>query len=270
MPSQLIENKRWRLILIANYIMFFRFSAFLAGLAVFWAFGSAPIYATSPESQYFSAKGVKIHYLLQGTGEPVVLIHGWYSSAKMNWQWPGTIAALAKYHQVIALDLPGYGQSDKPHGEEAYGLQWVEDVILLLDHLNIQKAHIVGYSMGGMVTLKLIAEHPDRVLSGTLGGMGWMPEGGGNQKVWAHMGEVSAREVSKLAVTEDELKAIRTPVRVLVGNLDPVKKLYVDPLETVRKDWRVIEIRGAGHLTCIFKKQFINVIEEWVDMNRQK
>jgi pimeloyl-ACP methyl ester carboxylesterase len=270
MRSQLIENKRWRLSLTANWIGFLRFFVLLAGLTGFWTISCLSTYATSPESQYFNAKGVKIHYLLQGTGEPVVLIHGWYSSAMMNWQWPGTIAALTKNHQVIALDLPGYGKSDKPHGEEAYGLQWVEDLILLLDHLNIQKAHIVGYSMGGMVTLKLISEHPDRVLSGTLGGMGWMTEGGTNQKVWAHMGEVSAREVSKLALTEDELKAIRTPVLVLVCNLDPVKKLYVDPLETVRKDWRVIEIPGAGHLACIFKKQFINEIVEWVDMNRQK
>lgn len=270
MRSQLIENKCWRPVLIANWIGLLRFFVFLTGLAVFWTLGCLSTHATSPESQYFSAKGVKIHYLLQGTGEPVVLIHGWYSSAVINWQWPGAIAALAGNHQVIALDLPGYGQSDKPHGEAAYGLQWVEDVILLLDHLNIPRAHIVGYSMGGMVALKLISEHPDRVLSGTLGGMGWMPEGGGLQKIWANMREVSARNVSKLALTEAELKAIRTPVLVLVGNLDPVKKLYVDPLEAVRKDWRVIEIQGAGHINCIFKKQFINGIVEWVDMNHQK
>jgi serine-type D-Ala-D-Ala carboxypeptidase len=54
---------------------------------------------------------------------------------------------------------------------------------LLLDQLNIKKAHIVGYSMGGIVALKFISEHPDRVLSGTLGGMGWLPEGGGLQKI---------------------------------------------------------------------------------------
>jgi pimeloyl-ACP methyl ester carboxylesterase len=270
MRSQLIENKRRRPSLTANWIVFFRFSALLVSLAGFWALGCPSSYATSPESQFFTAKGVKIHYLLQGTGEPVVLIHGWYSSAVINWQWPGTIAALAKEHQVIALDLPGYGQSDKPHRDQAYGLQWVEDVILLLDHLNIQKAHIVGYSMGGMVALKLISEHPDRALSGTLGGMGWMPEGSGLQKIWAGMKEVSARNVSKLALTEDDLKAIRTPVRILIGNLDPVKKLYVDPLEAVRKDWQVVEIQGAGHITCIFKKQFINGIVEWVDTNRQK
>jgi pimeloyl-ACP methyl ester carboxylesterase len=222
------------------------------------------------ESQFFDAKGVKIHFLIEGTGEPVVLIHGLDSSARVNWQMPGTIDALAKDHQVIAIDLPGYGESDKPADPAAYGEQWVDDVILLLDHLNIRKAHIVGYSMGGMVALKLIAEHPERVISGTLGGAGWLREDSVLQKIWTHMRTPGARSITELALTADQLKAIRIPVEILVGDRDPMKKLYVEPLESVRSDWRVIEIEGAGHLNCIFKKQFIDEIEKWLDMNRLK
>ncbi|HXM88603.1 MAG TPA: alpha/beta fold hydrolase [Candidatus Acidoferrum sp.] len=222
------------------------------------------------ESDFFDAKGVKIHYLIEGTGEPVVLIHGLDSSAAINWEMPGTIDALAKDHLVVALDLPGYGQSDKPVEASAYGRQWVEDVILLLDHLKIEKAHIVGYSMGGMVALKLIAEHPDRVLSGTLGGMGWLPEGSFLQKIWAHMRSVSARGVSELALTETELKSIRVPVEILVGDRDPMRQLYVVRLQKVRGDWSVVEIQNAGHLNCIFKKQFIDELEKWLDLNRRK
>jgi pimeloyl-ACP methyl ester carboxylesterase len=222
------------------------------------------------ESQFFDAKGVKIHFLIEGTGEPVVLIHGLDSSARVNWQMPGTIDALARDHQVIAIDLPGYGESDKPDDPAAYGEQWVDDVILLLDRLNIRKAHIVGYSMGGMVALKLIAEHPERVISGTLGGAGWLREDSILQKIWAHMRSPGARSISELALTADQLKAIRIPVEILVGDRDPMKKLYVEPLESVRSDWRVIEIEGAGHLNCIVKKQFIDELEKWLDMNRQK
>ena len=222
------------------------------------------------ESQFFDAKGVKIHFLIEGTGEPVVLIHGLDSSARVNWQMPGTIDALAKDHQVIAIDLPGYGESDKPADPAAYGEQWVDDVILLLDHLNIRKAHIVGYSMGGMVALKLIAEHPERVISGTLGGAGWLREDSVLQKIWTHMRTPGARSITELALTADQLKAIRIPVEILVGDRDPMKKLYVEPLESVRSDWRVIEIEGAGHLNCIFKKQFIDEIEKWLDINRLK
>ena len=222
------------------------------------------------ESDFFDARGVKIHYLIEGTGEPVVLIHGLDSSAAINWEMPGTIDALAKDHLVIALDLPGYGQSDKPVEASAYGRQWVEDVILLLDHLKIEKAHIVGYSMGGMVALKLIAEHPDRVLSGTLGGMGWLPEDSFLQKIWAHMRSVSARGVSELALTETELKSVRVPVEILVGDRDPMRQLYVVRLQKVRGDWSVVEIQNAGHLNCIFKKQFIDELEKWLDLNRRK
>lgn len=224
----------------------------------------------APESEFFDANGVKIQYLIEGTGEPVVLIHGLDSSARINWEMPGTIDALAKDHLVIALDLPGYGMSDKPVEASAYGRQWVEDVILLLDRLKIQQAHIVGYSMGGMVALKLIAEHPDRVLSGTLGGMGWLREGSFLQRIWAHMRSVSARGVSELALTEDELKSIRVPVEILVGDRDPMRELYVVPLQKVRSDWNVIEIQSAGHLNCIFKKQFIDEIEKWLDLNHRK
>jgi pimeloyl-ACP methyl ester carboxylesterase len=224
--------------------------------------------AAAPESLFIDAKGVKIHYLIEGTGEPVIMIHGLDSSAKLNWELPGIIDGVARDHKVIALDLPGYGESDKPSDPGAYGQRWVEDVILLMDHLKIEKAHIVGYSMGGMVALKLIAEHPDRVISGTLGGMGWLREGSILQRIWTHMRSVSARGVSELALTEDELKSIRVPVEILVGDRDPIRKLYVMPLQSVRSDWQVIEIQGAGHITCIMKKQFLEELEKWLDANR--
>src|SRR5262245_35565350 len=102
-------------------------------------------FAAQPESAEFSVNGVKIHYLRTGNGEPVVLIHGLDSSAQLNWNVNGVVAELATDHDVIALDMPGHGQSDKPASEAAYGRQIVEDVALLLDHLEIKKAHIVGY-----------------------------------------------------------------------------------------------------------------------------
>lgn len=243
---------------------------FVAAMALSLWLGRPSTSIAAAESQFFDAKGVKIHFLIEGTGEPVVLIHGLDSSARVNWQMPGTIDALARDHQVIAIDLPGYGESDKPDDPAAYGEQWIDDVILLLDRLNIRKAHIVGYSMGGMVALKLIAEHPERVISGTLGGAGWLREDSILQKIWAHMRSPGARSISELALTADQLKAIRIPVEILVGDRDPMKKLYVEPLESVRSDWRVIEIEGVGHLNCIVKKQFIDELEKWLDMNRQK
>jgi pimeloyl-ACP methyl ester carboxylesterase len=194
------------------------------------------------------------------------------SSADINWKLTGVVRDLAKDHRVIAFDLPGHGRSDKPAREEAYGLQMAEDVVLLLDHLKVKKAHVVGYSLGGMVAVKLTARHPDRVASCLVGGMGWFREGSGLQRLW---GRMPAREgagpppeftrtVAQLAVTEQELKGIKVPVEVLVGDRDPVKQLYVAPLQRVRKDWPVVLVEDAGHFDCIVKQQFRDEIGRWV------
>jgi pimeloyl-ACP methyl ester carboxylesterase len=233
--------------------------------------------ADKPITQTFDANGVKISYFVQGKGEPVVLIHGWLSAAEINWTLPGTSALLAKDYQVIAFDVRGHGLSDKPAKEEAYGLELVEDVVRLLDHLKIKKAHIVGYSMGGIIAGNFIAKHPDRVLSGTLGGMGWLKAGGIAQGTFARIGRkdpnakalaLCGRSLAKLALTEEEIKSIRVPVTILIGDKDDlIKRLYVEPLQKVRRDWPVIEIKDANHLSCILKRQFREEIAAWLKKN---
>src|SRR4051812_7089695 len=141
-------------------------------------------FACTLRADDFKSGDVKIHYTVQGSGPPVVLIHGLLSSAEMNWTLPGITALVAKHHQVIALDCRGHGNSDKPLEESAYGVPMVEDVVALLDHLGIPKAHIVGYSMGGMIALKLAVLHPERVKSLMLCGMGWLQEGSKLQDFW--------------------------------------------------------------------------------------
>jgi pimeloyl-ACP methyl ester carboxylesterase len=126
---------------------------------------------------YFDSDGVQIHYLVGGKGEPVLLIHGFAVNAQLQWVVPGVFNALAKDHRVIALDVRGHGKSDKPTDPDKYGTEMVEDAVRLLDHLNIKKAHVVGYSMGALITGKLLATHPDRLLSATLGGAGVFPDG---------------------------------------------------------------------------------------------
>ena len=117
----------------------------------------------------FDSNGVKIRYVTEGTGEPVVLIHGWMADSSM---WgrdrSGNTkldAARAEGFQLIALDCRGHGQSDKPHDRKLYGAEMAADVVRLLDHLKIEKAHLVGYSMGAFIAGKVAATHPKRVLS---------------------------------------------------------------------------------------------------------
>ncbi len=117
----------------------------------------------------FLSKGVKLRYLVEGQGPPVVLIHGLTLDAEMQWADPGIIKALAKDYRVIAMDCRGHGKSDKPHEPAAYGIEMVEDVSRLLDHLEIKKAHLVGYSLGGSIALKFLVSHPERCSSVVLG-----------------------------------------------------------------------------------------------------
>lgn len=124
------------------------------------------------QDETFDSNGVELHYSITGDGPPLVVLHGFAASLDA-WRMFGTIDALKGDFQVIALDVRGHGQSGKPHGVERYGLELLEDVVRLLDHLEIPEVHVAGYSMGGMITLKLAATHPERVTSAVVGGFGW-------------------------------------------------------------------------------------------------
>jgi pimeloyl-ACP methyl ester carboxylesterase len=133
---------------------------------------SLPCLAQAPSaSGFFTASdGVKIHYLTAGnTGSWVVLIHGYMDSAQRMWFTTGIAPALAKNHRVVALDNRNHGESDKP---QPNGTGRALDVIELMDHLKIQKAHIHGYSMGGGMTGQLLAIAPQRFITAGFGGSG--------------------------------------------------------------------------------------------------
>lgn len=124
--------------------------------------------------QFFDSNGVRIHYTDEGRGEPVILIHGFAANADWNWRAPGVLGAIRDSgYRVIAPDMRGHGLSDKPETPEAYGAEMAEDIVRLMDHLGIAKAHVVGYSMGAFITLKLVTLHPERLLSASPGGAGW-------------------------------------------------------------------------------------------------
>ena len=122
---------------------------------------------------FLDAGGVPLHYTVEGAGTPVVLVHGVAINADLNWRRTGIIRALARDYRVIAFDNRGHGRSGKPRGQQHYGAELVADVIRLMDHLDIDKAHLVGYSLGGFITLKALEEHPDRLLSAAPCGAGW-------------------------------------------------------------------------------------------------
>src|SRR5262249_9495652 len=116
----------------------------------------------------------EIAYLDEGEGEPIVLIHGFASTAAINWVHPGWVTTLTKAHRrVIALDNRGHGASSKLYDPAAYhSAIMAEDARALLDHLRIPRPDVMGYSMGARIGAYLALTHPDRVRSLILGGLG--------------------------------------------------------------------------------------------------
>jgi pimeloyl-ACP methyl ester carboxylesterase len=285
-------------------------------LALFAALALAP--ALRAQEKTFDSNGVKIAYLDEGKGDVVVLLHGFGASAGEMWKNMPFVPVqvmpeLAKEFRVVATDQRGHGKSDKPHDPKKYGREMADDVVRLLDHLKVKKAHVVGYSMGAMVAGKLLVAHPDRLLSVTFGGAGPMcqvpkeftavvdataaslaqgkgigplvisltPEGqkpptaeeaaalsglflgGKDQKALAAV----LRGFPDLEVTEQELKAVRVPVRFVYGSLDPLKEMAVRTGKLIPKSDAVVIDKG-DHITALTSPQFRKAVVEFLKANK--
>ena len=124
--------------------------------------------------QTFSSNGIEIAYLDEGSGEPVLLIHGFASNVGTNWVDTGWVRTLTDAgYRAIAYDNRGHGRSAKLYDQEDYGAPvMAEDARRLLDHLGIGRAHVMGYSMGARIAAFLALAHPGRVRSLVFGGLG--------------------------------------------------------------------------------------------------
>jgi pimeloyl-ACP methyl ester carboxylesterase len=202
----------------------------------------------------FHNGAVEIAYLDEGEGDPIVLVHGFASSKNVNWIYPTWVSDLRKDgRRVIALDNRGHGQSDKPHDPRAYSSDiMAEDVRRLMDHLAIERADVMGYSMGARITAHLALGHPHRVRSALLGGLGiHLVEGVGlplgiadameapsvdvltdpMQRLFRAFAEQTGSDLTALAacirgsrqtLTREQVGSIRLPVLVSVGTKDDV------------------------------------------------
>ena len=121
--------------------------------------------AVAPPDQFFDSNGVRLRYVEQGSGPAIVLMHGATGTLDRHFLANGVFADLAQDHRVIAFDLRGHGKSDKPHDAAAYGEVMASDVVRLLDHLKIQRVHVIGYSLGAMIAGRLATKHPERLIS---------------------------------------------------------------------------------------------------------
>ncbi len=117
---------------------------------------------------------VTLYYEVHGKGHPIVLLHGFTSSFRGTWQASGWVTDLMAWgFRVIGLDLRGHGKSEKPHDSTAYlPEQLCQDVGLIMDHLGVQRADLIGFSMGGGIALNLAMEHRERFHRIVIAGVG--------------------------------------------------------------------------------------------------
>ena len=159
---------------------------------------------------HFSNEGLKLAYLDEGDPEnvPALLIHGFASNKTVNWVNPSWIRTLTDAgYRVIAIDNRGHGESDKPHEEAAYAPEEMAgDALALLRHLEIDSAHVMGYSMGARIAAFLALRNSEVVRSVVFGGLGiGMVEGLGQ---WEGIAEALLAD-SIDDVTEDRGRQFR-------------------------------------------------------------
>jgi pimeloyl-ACP methyl ester carboxylesterase len=245
--------------------------------------------------QHFDSEGVRIAYEVAGEGPPILLIHGFASNARVNWRDTGWIATLiAAGHRVVALDNRGHGESEKLYDPALYSAPIMAgDARRLLDRLRIDRADIMGYSMGARIAAFLAIEHPARVRRAVLGGLAEnMMKGFDNSEIIAAALEAPSLEAVTERVprtfrafaeqTKSDLKAlaacmrspraridrdmlarITCPVLVVAGDKDDVAG-PVNPLaEAVPGAWG-LTLPGRNHMNAVGDKDFKRAVVEFI------
>lgn len=250
---------------------------------------------------FTTSDGIKIHYLTHGPstppragGEPswVVLVHGYSDNAQRMWFNTGIAPEIAKHHRVVAIDNRNHGQSDKP---VPGGSGRAQDVVELMDHLKIQRAHIHGYSMGGGIVASLLGMIPERFITAGFGGSGMnetdakyraeaealdeaLPKATGEDaaamerfrnRVAAARPAGSAAAAPAPAAPGVDLTKLDIPILAVNGSFDnPYRKTHRFWREA--KTFQNVILPNKTHLTAIAagaaaSQQYIDVIAKFID-----
>jgi pimeloyl-ACP methyl ester carboxylesterase len=235
----------------------------------------------------FHNGAVEIAYLDEGEGAPVVLVHGFASTKNVNWVYPTWVSELKKNgYRVVALDNRGHGESTKLYDSADYSIPIMAgDIVALMDHLGIDRADIMGYSLGGRMAAWLALSRPERLRSAILGGIGIaMIEGGGpGENVARALEAPSLEDVSdptgrtfrafadqtrsdRLALaaclrgsrgllTKEEVARIAVPVLIAVGTKDEVAG-SASALGDIIPGSEVLDIPDRDHMRAVGDKVY--------------
>lgn len=158
-----------------------------------------------------TSDGITIHFDQEGTGDPVILLHGFAANTHITWVRPGIFAAVVDHGLAAAApDHRGHGRSDAPRDVDAYTLDAVVgDVVELMDTLDLERAHFLGYSIGSRIAVEIAVRYPSRVASLVLGGVGSASMD--PNRIWGTEEIASGLEADRAAdVTHPRARAFRS------------------------------------------------------------
>jgi non-heme chloroperoxidase len=158
-------------------------------------------FATAPD-------GVRLAYETVGSGRPILLVHGFASDRMQNWKnvgWYETLTGAG--FQVTAMDCRGHGESDRPHDDESYGDKMVADIVTVMDAAGLERPDLMGYSMGGLLSIGVLMRHALRVNHAICAGVG---ETYFESKMHRHVIAAALRAKDPSSVTDPQALAFRT------------------------------------------------------------
>jgi pimeloyl-ACP methyl ester carboxylesterase len=245
--------------------------------------------------QSFSHDGFDFAFLDKGEGDPVLLIHGFASTHFVNWVSPGWVKTLNDAgYRAIALDNRGHGQSSKSYDPGDYTpRKMASDAAALLDHLGVERAHAMGYSMGARITAFLALEEPAKVATVIFGGLGiGMVEGVGDWdpiaaaliaddpsktthprgKAFRAFADQTRSDRQALAaciatsrelLSEDEIARIAQPALIAVGTKDDIGG-SPEELAGLMPNAESFWIEGRDHMLAVGDKAFKQKVLEFL------
>lgn len=207
------------------------------------------------------AAGYRTHLHEQGSGFPLLLIHGSGPGVSAWANWRTVLPALARGRRVIAPDMLGFGASERPADQCYTAQRWVEHALGVLDALGIAQADLVGNSFGGALALKLAIAHPERVRRLVLMGSVGVPSelSAGLDAVWGYQPSPAAmRALLDLfaydrTLVNDELAELRYRTSIQPGYQESFAAMFPAP----RQRWldalasREADIRALHHETLV-------------------
>ena len=243
----------------------------------------------------FHNGAVEIAYLDEGEGDPILLVHGFASTKNVNWVYPAWVSELKKSgRRVIALDNRGHGDSGKLYDPALYEVATMAgDVTALMDHLGLERADVMGYSLGSRMTAVLALNQPQRLRSAILGGIGiGLIEGGGpGENVAAALEAPSLEDVtdpvgrtfrafadqtrsdrralaaclrgSRRLLTREQAAAIAVPVLIAVGTTDEIAG-SAHALGEIIPGSEVLDIPNRDHMRAVGDKVYKTGVLEFL------